>query len=109
MIGDFNAYLNEDPVRVFEDAGFVNLLRDRDSPAYSFVYDAQAGALDLAFASGALAASVRQAQAWHINADEAPVHDYNLEFGRDPAIFDAGTPARSSDHDPIVVDLQLGE
>jgi predicted extracellular nuclease len=109
VIGDFNAYLNEDPVRVFEDAGFVNLLRDRDSPAYSFVYDARAGALDLAFASGALAPSVRQAQAWHINADEAPVHDYNLEFGRDPAIFDATTPARSSDHDPIVVDLELGE
>ena len=44
---------------------------------------------------------------WHINADEPSVLDYNLEDDRDPALFDADTPYRASDHDPIIVGLDL--
>jgi hypothetical protein len=35
------------------------------------------------------------------------VLDYNLEFGRDPSLFDTDTPFRASDHDPIIVGLTL--
>jgi predicted extracellular nuclease len=44
---------------------------------------------------------------WHINIDEAPLLDYNLEHGRDPALFDASTPYRAADHDPIIIGLEL--
>ncbi len=44
---------------------------------------------------------------WHINADEPAVLDYNLEAPRDPALFDPDTPYRASDHDPIIVGLDL--
>ena len=44
---------------------------------------------------------------WHINADEADATDYNLDFGRNALIFDGSNPYRASDHDPIVVGLNL--
>lgn len=106
LVGDMNAYSQEDPVRTFEDAGLVNLLAGQQDP-YSFLFDAQSGALDHAFASPELAPRVVDAIEWHINADEPPVLDYNLEFGRDPSLFDPDSPYRASDHDPVVVGLDL--
>ncbi len=44
---------------------------------------------------------------WHINADEARVHDYNLEFGRDASIFNASSPHRVSDHDPLIIGVDF--
>jgi predicted extracellular nuclease len=44
---------------------------------------------------------------WHINADEPRLLDYNLENGRDPNLFDGATPYRASDHDPVVVGIDL--
>ena len=45
---------------------------------------------------------------WHINADEPTVMDYNLEFKRPNRILaTTPTPYRSSDHDPVVVGLNL--
>ena len=85
-------------------AGLVNLL-DGPTQPYSFSFDAQAGALDHAVASASMASQVVEVVEWHINADEPGLHDYNLEFGRDPALFDASTPYRASDHDPVVVGL----
>ena len=109
VIGDLNAYTQEDPLVALRDAGLVDLLAlgQNGAPRYSFVYDAQIGALDHAFASASLAESVVRAVEWHINADEPPVLDYNLENGRDPALFDAASPYRASDHDPVIVDLQF--
>lgn len=106
IIGDLNSYLQEDTVRILEQAGYVNLLeRFVGVSAYSFVFDSQAGALDHALASPSLATRVSGAAEWHINADESPLYDYNLEFGRDETLFDAADPARTSDHDPIIVGI----
>ncbi len=108
VIGDFNAYLEEDPIVAFEQAGFTNLIpATADGEAYSFVFNNQAGALDHAFASPSLVAQVAGAIEWHINADESAAFDYNLERGRDPSLFDADTPYRSSDHDPLIIGLDL--
>jgi hypothetical protein len=106
IIGDLNSYLQEDPLQALENAGFVNLLdASVGSEAYSFVFGGQAGALDHAFASRALATRVSGVAEWHINADEAPLIDYNLDFGRDAGLFDDATPFRASDHDPIIVGI----
>jgi len=50
---------------------------------------------------------VRDVIEWHINADEPQLLDYNLESGRDPNLFDPTIPYRASDHDPIIIGLDL--
>lgn len=106
IIGDLNAYAAEDPLLAFDNAGFKNLLRTADNP-YSFVFSGQAGALDHALVSQSLLSQVRGVIEWHINADEPDVLDYNLEHNRDAALFDPQQPYRASDHDPVVVGLDL--
>jgi uncharacterized protein len=71
--------------------------------------------LDHALASATLAARVNRAGHWHINADEGPQLDYNLELKAPLACGAATCPAdpytpspfRSSDHDPILVGLNI--
>ncbi|MCJ7590288.1 MAG: ExeM/NucH family extracellular endonuclease, partial [Woeseiaceae bacterium] len=106
IIGDLNAYLMEDPLAALRGAGFTNLL-DSNRNAYSYVFDAQAGAIDHALASASLVAQVREAFEWHINADEPQLLDYNLENGRDASLFDPNIPYRTSDHDPLIIGLDL--
>ena len=106
IIGDLNAYASEDPLAALENAGLTSLLGDQTNP-YSFLFDAQTGALDHAFVSASLRPQVVGTIEWHINADEPPLLDYNLEYGRDPALFDGSTPYRASDHDPVVIGLDL--
>lgn len=104
IMGDLNAYTLEDPLVALKNAGLINLLAAVPD-AYSFVFDAQAGALDHAFASSSMATQVSEAIEWHINSDEPALLDYNLEYGRNPDLFDSGTPYRASDHDPVIIGL----
>jgi predicted extracellular nuclease len=106
IIGDLNAYTQEDPLANLKNAGFTNLLEAQSEP-YSFVFDAQAGALDHAVASASLVPQVVETIEWHINADEPALLDYNLENNRDPTLFDPDSPYRASDHDPVIVGLDL--
>ena len=101
-----NAYYREDPIEAFRSVGLVDLLAGRPNP-YSFVFRGQSGAYDYAFATASLAPQVRGTVEWHINVDEAPVLDYNLEYGRAPSLFDPEIPYRASDHDPVIVGLDL--
>ncbi len=106
LVGDFNAYGEEDPIHVLENAGYVDLLqREIGTTAYSYVFDGLSGRLDHALATPTLAAQVTGATEWHINADEPSVIDYNTEFKPDDRY--AATPYRSSDHDPVLVGLGL--
>ena len=108
VIGDFNAYTMGDAMARFETAGYSNVGAEIIGPTtYSFEFNGQSGALDHAVASPALAEKVVDATEWHINADEARWHDYNLEFGRDPAIFNPAEPYRSSDHDPLIIGIDF--
>lgn len=108
ILGDLNAYAKEDPLTVLADAGYSDLAaQELGDDAYSYVFDGQIGTLDYALANDALADKVVGVTEWHVNADEADAFDYNLDFGRDPALFDADTPARNSDHDPVVVSFQF--
>ncbi|MEO0616154.1 MAG: ExeM/NucH family extracellular endonuclease [Pseudomonadota bacterium] len=108
VIGDFNAYLREDPLEAFRDAGWSNLLEVFVGPdAYTFIFDRQLGALDHAVASPSLATQIVDTAIWHSNTDEADAVDYNLDFGRNPNIYDGTSPARASDHDAVIVGLEL--
>ena len=106
IIGDLNAYLMEDPLTALKNAGLTSLLEGNTS-AYSFQFDAMAGALDHAVASPSLNGQISEVIEWHINTDEPRLLDYNLENGRDADLFDSNLPYRASDHDPVIIGLDL--
>jgi hypothetical protein len=108
--GDFNAYGKETPITTILDGGYVSVkdLGKVDPPEYSYVFDGQWGTLDYVFMRESFFADSRaEAATWAVNSDELDYLDYNLDFGRDPAVFDGTTPFRFSDHDPIVLNFQL--
>lgn len=109
IIGDLNSYDKEDPIDVLRAAGYTDLLLQEEGEyAYTYVFDGMLGYLDYALANEALAGQVVDAAAWAINADEPSVIDYDLSFKEEPqaALFEAD-PYRSSDHDPVIVGLDL--
>jgi predicted extracellular nuclease len=118
VIGDLNAYAMEDPITTMEAAGYQDLVETFvGADAYSFVFDGQLGYLDHALASPSLVSRITGVTIWPINADEVNLLDYN-DAVQDPseASFErkssanelfAPNPARSSDHDPVIVGLTL--
>lgn len=110
LIGDLNSYAREDPIRALESAGYTNMVAQFSGEnAYSYVFDGQWGYLDHALASSSLEDQVTGATDYHINADEPPVLDYNVEF-KSPGQVDtlyAADEFRTSDHDPVLIGLDL--
>jgi predicted extracellular nuclease len=78
VIGDFNAYVQEDPIAVL-NSGLTNLFSDSipQQDQYSYAYFGQLGLLDHAFATSRLADRVTGAGIWHINADEPRSLSFN--------------------------------
>ncbi len=107
IVGDLNSYGDEDPIDVLKAAGYVDLVDTRlpEKDQYTYVFQGQAGYLDHALATPALAGRVTGVDIWHINADEARFLDYNTEFN--PPGFYRPDAYRSSDHDPVLVGLDL--
>lgn len=109
ILGDLNAYAHEDPVRAVTAAGYTDLLSGTAGGAYTYVFAGQWGRLDHALASPSLARQAAGAAVWHINADEPPVLGYDPAFKsrEQQATLYGPDPYRSSDHDPVVVGLDL--
>ncbi|KVU69376.1 endonuclease [Burkholderia ubonensis] len=110
LIGDFNSYTHEDPIRLLESRGYRNLVsRWIGANAYSYVYNGEAGYLDHALASLPLAAHVKAVHEWHINADEPVALQYTLAYksAEQQRTWYAPDAYRSSDHDPVLVDIEL--
>ncbi len=113
VIGDLNAYGAEDPIQTLKAGGLVDQVARFNPSDYSYVFDGEAGYLDHGLTTASLSARVTGTTHWHINADEPSIIDYNLEF-KQPACATCGpdyyspTMYRSSDHDPVVIGLNLG-
>ena len=118
IIGDLNSYAKEDPIDAAlhgpDDTegtpdDFTNLVAKYIGPfAYSFVFDGQSGYLDHALSSPTLTPQVTGVTEWHINADEPDLLDYDTSFKppAQEAIY-APDAYRASDHDPVIVGLDL--
>ncbi len=109
VIGDLNAYAEEDPTQAIRDhdadnRDLIDAIIGQDN-AYSFVFNGQRGTLDQALASGDL--NVTGVAEWHINADEPDLLNYDQSFN-DPRFFNANDPFAASDHDPLVIGLGFG-
>ena len=112
IIGDLNAYSEEQPIKVMTDAGYVNTVRassgDGSFPcgsSPSYVFMGEWGSLDHGLASASLAAQVTGAAPWNVNAPEPIALDYDTRFN-DASLY-ADDFYRFSDHDPVVIGLDL--
>jgi len=112
VVGDLNAYEQEDPIDAMRAKGLINLherfgeppTADDESAHYSFNYRGQSGSLDHAMATDSMASSVTGIATWHINADEPRFLDYNQEWN--PKTLYEANPFRSSDHDPVLIGIR---
>ena len=112
VIGDLNAYAMEDPITTLKDAGYTDLVQQFiGDEAYSYIYNGEAGYLDHALATESLAPQISGVTEWHINADEPRVLDYNTEYKSGDQIDSlySSHAYRASDHDPVLIGLQLSE
>ncbi len=111
LIGDFNAYAQEDPIRAFADAGYADTVAQFiGDDAYSYAFDAQWGYIDSALATASLIPQITGVAELHINADEPSALDYNLDY-KDERLIDllySPDPYRAADHDPLLIGLNLG-
>ncbi|WP_411360023.1 ExeM/NucH family extracellular endonuclease [Pseudidiomarina sp. YC-516-91] len=105
VLGDFNAYAQEDPMQTFYAASYHNRAEHFEPKGYSYVFNAQAGSLDHLLVSDALHGRVIKQQHWLINADEPSALSY--EGYSQNADWYAPDAYRSSDHDPIIADIQF--
>ncbi|MBD1583949.1 ExeM/NucH family extracellular endonuclease [Pseudoalteromonas sp. S16_S37] len=110
ILGDMNAYGQEDPIRAYVEQGYQDIKKQlhQTTTDYSYVYQGRIGSLDHAFASSSMMEKVVDIADWHINADEPVALDYNMEYKSDKhlASLYADNAYRASDHDPIVIELK---
>jgi len=96
LLGDFNAYAMEDPIRTLRSAGWQDAFAvARVEQPYSYVYNGYSGRLDHALLNAGMARRLAGAAEWHSNADEMDASGYQKR--------NVEGPWRSSDHDPLLL------
>jgi predicted extracellular nuclease len=106
LAGDFNAYTAEDPIVVLTDAGYIDLNDELNDGEPTYNYDGLDGSLDHVLANAAALDLVTGVDVWQINGQEQvgfeySRYNYNATLLYDESVF------RASDHNPIVVGLDL--
>ena len=101
LVGDYNAYTQEEPIQTLVRAGYEDVLMRDDSTGYSYVYQSEAGYLDRVFASESMAKQVKQVAVYHLNADY--FYSRGFKRGLDDTMY------RYADHDPILIRVKLGD
>jgi predicted extracellular nuclease len=107
MVGDFNAYTHEDPIETLYAAGYTDLGSRFDPSEQTYSFDGLQGSLDHVLANPAALALVTGADVWQINAQEAVAYAYSRYNYNATLLFNGSDPFAASDHDPVVVGLDL--
>jgi 5'-nucleotidase len=105
LSGDFNAYTMEQPMQVFYDAGYTNLGAEM-TDEHTYLYGGTVGSLDHILANDAALATVTGADVWNINSVEPIALEYS-RYNYNATNFYAPGQFRASDHDPLVVGLDV--
>ncbi|WP_239138333.1 ExeM/NucH family extracellular endonuclease [Actinoplanes regularis] len=100
LLGDFNAYTQEDPMQVLYGAGYTDVHTTKAPGRNSYVFGGESGSLDHALTTPSLTDRVTGVDIWNINSVESYAFQYN---GYAP--FYNADPYRASDHDPVVIGL----
>ncbi len=103
LIGDFNSYSNEDPLRTLASAGYRNAAAETD---YSYSYSGLAGSLDHVLLNRAAAKELTKSAVWNINSIESDAHEYS-EYEVTALDYYTADQYRASDHDPVIVGLDV--
>ncbi|HEY0531053.1 MAG TPA: carbohydrate-binding protein, partial [Actinoplanes sp.] len=107
MVGDFNAYTHEDPIETLYAAGYTDLGSRFDPSEQTYSFDGLQGSLDHVLANPAALALVTGADVWQISAQEAVAYAYSRYNYNATLLFNGTDPFAASDHDPVVVGLDL--
>lgn len=99
LLGDFNAYRQEDPLRLLRSQGWRSAAARNNDGDHSFVFNGLRGSLDHALLSPSAVPLLRGFGHWSINSDENEHFDYRRDGSEPP------TPFASSDHDPLLLVL----
>lgn len=104
LVGDFNSYTQEDPLRVLYNAGFAEA-----APAdqYSYNFSGLAGSLDHILINRPLAQRKTTAAVWNINAGESTALEYS-QFRSTEIDYYTDDARRASDHDPVIMGITSG-
>ncbi|MDT0166666.1 ExeM/NucH family extracellular endonuclease [Actinotalea sp. AC32] len=112
LVGDFNAYTEEDPMQVLYAAGYVDVnlwMEERGfEREYTYSFRGLTGSLDHVLVSTSVLDRLTGADVWEINAGESVALEYS-RHGYHGTDFYAEGPYRSSDHDPVVVAFTSGK
>ncbi len=96
ILGDMNAYRNEDPIHAFRKLAYTELVEHVSGlPQHSYVFRGESGTLDYAFATKSLLNTVSNAEIWHVNAAWPQKTELSQPW------------LRFSDHDPVLIDLDF--
>ena len=106
LAGDFNSYSAEEPIRVLARAGYVDLGAGADTRSY--LYGGRTGSLDHILGSSEAAQHVTGQTIWNINATESVAYEYS-RYNYNVAQLFSPDQFRSSDHDPVLVGMQLNK
>ncbi|WP_255461141.1 ExeM/NucH family extracellular endonuclease [Glaciihabitans sp. INWT7] len=104
LVGDFNSYEQEDPILTLAAAGYVDQVTKTGKQTYAF--DGMVGSLDHVFASRAADRAVSGADVWNINSVESVGLEYSRFNANVTNLYEVSA-YRSSDHDPVILGLDL--
>ncbi|MDX1416763.1 MAG: ExeM/NucH family extracellular endonuclease [Candidatus Promineifilaceae bacterium] len=105
ILGNFNAYTQEDPLVELQNAGYTNLTTLLlGGKGYTSVNNGETGTLHHALATSGIAPQVQEMIQWHINAAEPAALDYRES--NQPGLYQPD-PYRSAVQDPLIIDLDL--
>ena len=92
VLGDFNAYSQEDPIQTLQSTNLNRL----ETANHSYLYKGKNGSLDHVFVSDNFIEHIDQVQTWNINSIYPSWINYSHKLA-DSSYF------RSSDHNPMII------
>lgn len=98
VVGDLNCASMEEPIRYLMQYGYKNQLTRFSPTEYSYVYDSQVQYIDHVFATESMETQLTGAAPYHINTDMPYYYGF---------YYDNNTMYRCSDHDPVIIGLNL--
>ncbi|WP_157957905.1 ExeM/NucH family extracellular endonuclease [Aliidiomarina celeris] len=107
LLGDFNSYAMEDPMVELRQHGYINIANRMAPEGYTYVFRGERGSLDHILAHRTMLEAVTGIDFWNINADEPVALEYGTRFKtpEQQQNWYAPTPFRSSDHDPVIIEV----
>ena len=106
LVGDFNSYSMEDPMQVLYDGGYTNAQDLSSVEEWTYSFRGLSGSLDHVLANEAALDLATGTDIWNINSGESVALEYS-RFNIHGTLFHDAGPYRSSDHDPVVLGLDL--